>query len=79
MQEAINALNESIDQLSLVPQDLSDLRADIQTIEAQISKSAPNRTIMTECVLSIVRILEQVAATVVGGLLLAQFNALLGG
>ena len=78
LEEALTALRESIDQLSLTQQDVSDLRTDIQTIEAQMSKSAPNRTIITECALSIVRILEQIAGTVVGGLLLAQFNALLG-
>jgi len=79
LEEALKALKESIDQLSLDQQDVSDLRTDMQTIEAQMSKSSPNRTIMTECVLSIVRTLEQTAGTVLGGLLLAQFNALLGG
>ena len=79
LQEAVNALKESIDQLSLAQQDVSDVKTDIQTIEAQMLKSRPNPTIITECVLSIRRILEQVAATVIGGLLLAQFNAVLGG
>lgn len=79
LQEAVNALKESIDQLSLVQQDVCDLKADVQTIEAQMSRSAPNRTIITECVQSIVRILEQATGTVAGGLLLARFNALLGG
>ena len=79
LQEALNALKESIDELSLAQQEIIDLKTDIQTIEAQMSRSTPSRTILTELVLSIVRIFEQATGTVVGGLLLAQFQALLGG
>lgn len=59
LKEVIQSLKESIDQLGLTPQEKSIFQTDIQTMEAQISSSKPNATIITGCVGSITRILKE--------------------
>jgi len=79
LKEVIQSLKESIDQLSLEAQQKSDLQAEIQTIEAQLSASKPKATIITECLGSIRRILEGAAGSIFASKLLTKIVALLGG
>lgn len=74
----LQSLKESIDKLGLEAQAKSDLQADIQTIEAQMSSSKPKLTIITECVGSIRNILEGAAGNVLASLLLNKINVLCG-
>jgi hypothetical protein len=78
LKEVIQSLKESIDKLDLESQDKSDIQAEIQTIEAQISSSKPKVTIITECLGSIRRILEGVASNTLAASLLSKIAALLG-
>lgn len=77
--ELIESLKESIEQLSLGHQDKTDLQAEIQTIEAQMSKSKPGRTIVTDSLRSIKGILEKVGASLVAQALLQRVQDLLEG
>lgn len=65
----VESLKDSIGELGLNDQEKSDLQADILTIEAQTSKSAPNRAIITASLKSAWRILEAAA----GGALAVGF------
>jgi len=78
LKEVIQSLKESIDKLDLESQDKSDIQAEIQTIEAQMSSSKPKVTIITECLGSIRRILEGVASNTLAASLLSKIAALLG-
>jgi len=79
LKEVIETLNKSIDQLDLKTQQKSDLQAEIQTIDAQMTSSKPKATIITECLSSIRRILEGTAINIIAPTLLSQIVALLGG
>jgi hypothetical protein len=57
----VESLSNSIEEFGLDDQEKSDLQAEILTIEAQTSKSKPNRTIIAESLRSIRTILEQAA------------------
>ena len=57
----VESLSNSIEEFGLDDQEESDLQAEILTIEAQTSKSKPNRTIIAESLTSIRTILEQAA------------------
>ena len=57
----VESLSNSIEEFGLDDQEKSDLQAEILTIEAQTSKSKPNRTIIAESLTSIRTILEQAA------------------
>lgn len=74
----IQSLKESIDQFGIDQQQKSELQADIQTIEAQISSSKPKATIITECLGSIKRILEGAAGGAFAAGLLSKIIALSG-
>jgi len=76
--EVIQSLKESIDKLDLESQDKSDIQAEIQTIEAQMSSSKPKVTIITECLGSIRRILEGATSSMLAYSLLSKIVALLG-
>lgn len=78
LKELLRSLKESIDKLGLEAQAKSDLQADIQTIEAQMSSSKPKLTIITKCVGSIRNILEGAAGNVLASLLLSKINVLCG-
>lgn len=65
----VESLKDSIGELGLNDQEKSDLQADILTIEAQTSKSKPNRAIITASLKSACRILEAAA----GGALAVGF------
>lgn len=79
LQELVESLRDSIDNLGVGGQEKSDLQAEMQTIQAQTAKSKPSREILTQCVHSIIRILEGAAATAIGALLLELFKGLLTG
>ncbi|NQE46842.1 hypothetical protein C5S31_12555 [ANME-1 cluster archaeon GoMg2] len=79
LKELLQSLKESVDQLELEPQQESDLHAEIQTIDAQMSSSNPKYTVITECLGSIRRILEGAAGSAIASGLLSKFVALWGG
>ena len=76
--EVIQALKESMGQLGLKPPQKSDIQAEIQTIEAQMSSSKPKVQIITESIESIRRILEGAAGSVLASSLLSKIVPLLG-
>ena len=76
LKEFLQSLKESIERLELEPQQKSDLQAEIQTIDAQISSSEPKYTVITECLGTIRRILEGVAGSAIASGLLSKFGAL---
>jgi len=78
LKEVIQSLKESIDQFGIDQQQKSELQADIQTIEAQISSSKPKATIITECLSSIKRILEGAAGGALASGLLSKIITLSG-
>ena len=78
LKEVIQSLKESIDQLGIDQQQKSELQADIQTIEAQMSSSKPKAAIITECLGSIKRILEGAAGSALASGLLIKIAALSG-
>ena len=78
LKEVIQSLKESIDQLGIDQQQKSELQADIQKIEAQISSSKPKATIITESIGSIKRILECAAGGAIASGLLIKIAALSG-
>jgi hypothetical protein len=78
IKELIKLLKES-DQSELSPQQKSDLHAEIQTIEAQISSSKPKNTVITECLISLRNILESAAGSTLASVFLPKILALLGG
>ena len=78
VKKIIQSLKESIDQLGLGSQQKSDLQAEIQTIEAQMSSTKPKGTFITECICSIRRILEGVSGSVLAHYLLNQIQTLCG-
>jgi len=77
LKEVIQSLKESIDQLGIDQQQKSELQADIQTIDAQMSSSKPKAAIITECLGSIKRILEGAAGSALASGLLSKIVALL--
>ena len=79
LKELLQSLKESIERLELEPQQKSDLQAEIQTIDAQMSSSMPKNTIITECIGSVRGILEGAAGSVIASGLLSKFGALWGG
>ena len=79
LKQVIQSLRESIDKLGLEPLQKSDLQAEIQTIEVQMSSSKPKATIISECLGSIRRILEGAGGSVLASILLSKIVALFGG
>lgn len=74
LKEIIQAIKSSIEQFGLDSQNIADLKAEIGTIEAQLSSSKTKRSIISECLGSIREILEEA-----GGGLAATFLAKLIG
>jgi hypothetical protein len=60
----LTSLNESIDQLKLAPEDESDLRAEMETIKAQMKSSKPKGEIVKAAYASIKSILLSVTGGV---------------
>jgi len=78
LKKIIQALKESLDQLGLEQLKKSDLVAQIQTMEAQMSSSKPNAGIISWCLSTIQRILEGVAANAIASVILNQIAILSG-
>lgn len=74
----VESLQRSIDELQLEPKPKRDLQADLQTIEAQMSASKPKPSIITECLVSIRRILEEAAGSALAAGFIMTINGLLG-
>lgn len=79
LKELLQSLKESVDQLELEPQQESDLHAEIQTIDAQMSSSNPKNTVITECLGSIRKILEGATGSAIASGMLTKIVALLRG
>lgn len=75
LKEVIESLKESIDQLGIAQQQKSELQADIQTIEAQMSSPKPKTAIIADRLGSIERILEGVAGSALASDLLSKIVA----
>lgn len=75
LKEVIQSLKESIDQLDINQQQKSELQADIQTLDAEISSSKPKAAIITDRLGSIERILEGVAGSALASGLLSKIVA----
>jgi hypothetical protein len=78
LKRIIQSLKESLDQLGLESLKKSDLVAQIQTMEAQMSSSKPNARIISWCLGAIQRILEGVAANAIASVILNQIATLSG-
>jgi hypothetical protein len=72
LSEIIESLKASTDNLSLEPNQNAELRADLLSVEAQLSSPSPKTRVINECVSSIIRILEKAPASVIGYDLLSQ-------
>ena len=79
LKQIIQLLKESIDKLSLQPQQKLELEAEIITIETQMSSPKPKSTIIAECLKSIRNILEGVASGMIASGLLNKIASLLAG
>ena len=79
LKQVVYSLKESIDKLSLQPQQRSELEAEIVTIETQISSPKPKSTIIAECLKSIRNILEGAASGIIAYGLLNKIASLLAG
>ena len=69
-------LKKSIDQLELINEQVTELQAEIKTMEAQISSSKPKSIILTESVKTMRNILESVVGSVIASGLLQRLNTL---
>jgi len=78
LKELVESLERSIDELRLEREPKRDLQADLRTIEAQMSASKPKPSIITECLVSIRRILEKAATSAVAAGFIELINRLLG-
>lgn len=73
----VGELNSRIDQLALNADTVSELRAEIQTLESQTNSPNPKRSILREALGSIGRILENTTGNVVASGLMAHVGAAL--
>ena len=65
LKELTESIQQVIEQLKLNKEDKTELEADIQTIDAQLSSSKPKKGILKECISSIRRIFEGVTVQVI--------------
>lgn len=72
LKEVIQSLNDSIDKLQLIPEQMSELQAEIHTIEAQMISPQPKRTIVIESLGSIRSILESATGSLIAYQLLSK-------
>ncbi len=72
LKEIIKSLKENINQLGLGLGNKSDLKAEICTIEAQMSSSKPKPTIIAESLSSVRNILEGAAGSIIASELLSK-------
>lgn len=81
--EALRGLLEDLanhlDELALGANELQQVQADMATISAQLSAPTPRRSIVSESLLSLRSILEQVAAAAIAAPLIALITRLLAG
>jgi len=75
----LQRLRGEIPNLSLEPDDHSELHAEISTVEAQIASPRPKRHIIRDSLHSIQRILESAAGTAIGAELVQLMPSLLSG
>ena len=63
IREIVKQLRDSIDKLGLKSQELHDVKADIETIEAQLNSSKPKSSVILECFGTIKNIFETIVLT----------------
>ncbi len=68
----LNEIKQSIDALGLDMQQQSDIRAEIGTIEAQLTSSKPKYSVITECLKSLRNILEGAVGSLIASGILAK-------
>ena len=78
VKEVLVALKKSKDELNLKEREISDLHAEIQTLEAQLSSSTPNGSILRESLKSILTILQSATASATATILIPKLIALVG-
>jgi len=72
----LNEIKQSIDDLGLDMQQQSDIRAEIGTIEAQLTSSKPKYSVITECLKSLRNILEGTVGSLIASGILVKLAAL---
>lgn len=70
-------IRRAIEGAGLADADSSDLRADLDTIEAQLRSSQPKRSIVRECLVSARAVLEAAAGTVIGAGITQQLASII--
>lgn len=76
---AVTAVGDRLGELALEKDNLQQVRADLATISAQMSAPTPRRGIVTESLVSLRSILEQVAAATIAAPLILGITRALGG
>lgn len=76
IREFIQLVREKLPELDLNEQAKIDVIAEIDTIEAQLRASKPKKTVITVCLHALKDLLFQVAASVVGKLLMDKLSTL---
>lgn len=79
VKEVIRSLNDSLEEIALGEKQKSDIKAEIQTIDAQMLSSKPKGTIITECLSSVRKILEGATSSALTSEIINKIVALLGG
>ncbi|MCK4496825.1 MAG: hypothetical protein KAU24_01415 [Candidatus Aenigmarchaeota archaeon] len=74
----VKELNKSINKLGIQPEQISELKFDIKTIESQIKSPNPKHRIISESLSSVRRILEGATATMIASGFLSKIITLLG-
>ena len=77
--EILQLLKKSMNDLQLEPQQESDLRAEIQTMESQMTSSRPKRGIIIESLNSVRTILESATGSLIASGFLTKIAAFLDG
>ena len=65
IQEFIELLKDKLPDLCLNVEDMSEIEADIKTVQSQMASSKPKKGVLRECLSSMQRVLEGVAGSVV--------------
>ena len=75
--DLLEKIKSSIDELSLESEAKAELKAEVMTVEAQLSSPKPKPKVINECIGTVRRILEGAAGSVLAQNLLSQIMALL--
>lgn len=79
VKEVIRSLSSLLEEIELGEEQKSDIKVEIQTIDAQMLSSKPKSVIITECLSSVRKILEGATSSALTSGILSKIAALLGG